>query len=326
MKFRIVTLLFLALPILLHGQTSLSPTTLEGMWQVVAVDIPTFFSYDSRTDVFTPYELLGKDVKAELVDDTKKTMKRGMGMMYLELKPSNGFTINFTDKPDKGSYSIISKTAAPSPADDEELFVRYINTYGYENGIKLDLGYNGNIYANGKSTNDGMTLTIHNLKINLSNFKTACSYTLMKATTAESDAVKAKEQKAIEDENNKLKAKATEKEKQDELKDGKLYTTADKEPYLENETALIQKIKLGIGGFILENGLPGGAYAITSFFTVNKDGTIADIEIQGNHDELIKKELKRLISKLPIITPAEVGGQKVRFRLKKEFKLTIADE
>ena len=57
-------------------------------------------------------------------------------------------------------------------------------------------------------------------------------------------------------------------------------------------------------------GLSSGTKKMKTTFTIGKDGTIKNIDIEATENEL-KTEMKRVVAKLPKMIPAEQNGKKV---------------
>lgn len=331
-KFLIVLLLSFSFPAI--SQLSLSPSAIEGTWQVIAVDVPTLFAYNKELQTFTPYatmeHALNNDATGETkkaVADLKKRLPLELAKYYLEINSNKSFLLNINEKIKSGSYAAFTSPPVPNVDSDEETFIQFVETYGYNGGIKLDDEKSRTpIWANAKTNSTGTLLVITHQTISLGATDFPCSYTLKKISKEEADAIKEKVRKAEEDKKKIEKEKAEQKEKADEEKNGKLYTAADKEPYYSGERETILKISERLYNTAIDYGAASGKYTVTILYTVNKDGTITDITVPTDPGSGLKDAVIQQIKRLPVMSPAEVNGQKVRFRVKKEFKFTLTGD
>lgn len=334
MKNRFLIVLLLSISSSAISQSSLSAAAAEGTWQVIAVDIPTMFAYNKESQTFTPYanikNALANDasgVTKNSVEDIKHILTSELGKNYLDINNDKTFVFVINGVKKSGSYNF-PVTAVPRFNSDEESFIQFAQSWGYNGVLQLIPIPTSNpvIWANAKIISSGTTLFIKNLKINLGEIPFPCTYTLKKASKAEADALKENIKKAEENKVKIEKEKVEVKQKADEDKNGKVYTAADKEPSFNNEKVAWAKIVEQLYYTAPEYAAPPGKYVVTVQYIVNTNGSISDITVPTDPSFGLKNKVIELVKRLPVMTPAEINGQKVRFKVTKEFKFTITGD
>jgi hypothetical protein len=336
MKIKLLLCLLVLHPCISFSQKSLTNSVLEGTWRVVAVDVEQLFSYNIETKLFIPSDrmkvALDKDASGELkksIAEIKKSLDTELTEGYVVLKSDKSFVHNLyeIEALTTGTYTVFSPITVPTLTMSENAFLQFVKNYGYEGGLKLEVtNPRSSAWANAKFNNDIISLTFTDQKLNIGSDALPASYTLKKASKTEADLIKQTAAKKAESQVKAEKEKMIQKEKADEEKGGKLYTTADKEPYYSGESENNKKIIMSLYTVASDNGALPGKYTVTVLYTVNKDGTVNDITVPTDPGSGLKNEIIRLIKRLPVMSPAQVNGEKVRFRVKKEFKLAIVDE
>lgn len=76
----------------------------------------------------------------------------------------------------------------------------------------------------------------------------------------------------------------------------------------------------------VDNGAPGGRYAVTVTFIVARDGSISDVRAENNPGYGTAEEAVRVISKGPRWTPAEQNGHKVIYRHRQSIVFMVTDD
>ena len=113
-----------------------------------------------------------------------------------------------------------------------------------------------------------------------------------------------------------------EKEEEEEI-DNTIYTHVEKKAeFPGGKKALMAYLSSNIKypKAALESGTQG---MVILKFTVNRDGTISDIEVQRSPDAALEKEAIRVVKNMPRWSPGENGNKKVRskFSLPVSFRL-----
>jgi len=100
----------------------------------------------------------------------------------------------------------------------------------------------------------------------------------------------------------------------EEAEANQIFTVVEQQPeFPGGEAALMQFIKknLKYPAFAAENGIQG---RVTLSFTVEKDGSIANIEVMRSPAEELSKEAIRVVSSMPKWKPGKQRGKPVRVK------------
>jgi len=101
---------------------------------------------------------------------------------------------------------------------------------------------------------------------------------------------------------------------EEEAEANQIFTVVEQNPeFSGGEAALMQFIKknLKYPAFAAENGIQG---RVTLSFTVEKDGSIANIEVMRSPAEELSKEAIRVVSSMPKWKPGKQRGKPVRVK------------
>ena len=127
------------------------------------------------------------------------------------------------------------------------------------------------------------------------------------------------EMQSLEDDNNTvvevvdLSAESGPSE-EEEAEGNQIFTVVEQQPeFPGGEAALMQYIKknLKYPAFAAENGIQG---RVTLSFTVEKDGSIANIEVMRSPAEELSKEAIRVVQSMPKWKPGKQRGKAVRVK------------
>jgi hypothetical protein len=340
MKQYIFSFIFLLLAFAVRSQTKINNAAIIGTWQSQKFMLEDLYTFDAENNEL----VLGEKLKYSLTVDKNGELKNSLETLKKQLSNylyGTFFTFNENDTytyvtngvNKEGSFSIQAIPDIPGTDSRESNFLEYIDCYRY----------NGMIVINDSKSEDRLHIKIKveagttqlSFSSVLEDFKSNEIGTFVFKKVSEKEAahlIKGAAEARVEEEN-KEKAVAAEKLKQEEEKERKLgpiITRADKEPsFPGGDVALNSFIVKNLfqGGNSAED-LSKGKYNIEVSFVVNKDGSVANVIVNNDAGkdsysrELLNEEYKRIFLKLPPWIPAEINGQKVRFQCKKSFPLT----
>lgn len=75
-----------------------------------------------------------------------------------------------------------------------------------------------------------------------------------------------------------------------------------------------------------DNGAPAGLYNVDIMFLVNKDGSVSDVEVLEDPGYGTAAEVRKLMNKSPVWTPAICNEHKVVYRQKERITFFVSEE